>query len=58
MLLVGEATGGCPTQHCTEVKEFQLPYSGLRIQVARRQTNYLPESPLITRDKTQPWKRP
>lgn len=41
-LLVGEATGGCPTQHCTEVKEFELPYSGLRIQVASRQTNYLP----------------
>ncbi len=42
-LLVGEATGGCPTQHCTEVKEFQLPYSGLRIQVASRQANYLPQ---------------
>lgn len=42
-LLVGEPTGGCPTRHCTEVKEFQLPYSGLHIQVASRQTNYLPQ---------------
>jgi hypothetical protein len=42
VLLVGEATGGCPTLHCTEIKEFQLPYSGLWIQVASQHANYLP----------------
>jgi len=42
-LLVGEATGGCPTTHFTEVKQFRLPHSGLEIQYASRQTTYLPE---------------